>query len=324
MSGGYWNVSGRLRVVSGYDNTSGLWSVSRSGWLLFAAIGLIWGIPYLLIKVAVAEISPATLVFLRTGIAALVLVPLAATRGELRPLRPHWKAILVYTLVEVAIPWFLLSDAERRLSSSLSGLLVATVPLIGMLLAQFTGAEDRLDPRRGLGMAVGFFGVAALLGLDVSLVDSGAVAEVLGVTLCYAVGPMIIARRLSRVPSVGVVAASLVLTAAIYAPVAWLQRPPELPSLNVLIAILVLGSACTALAFVLFFALIAEIGPVRSQMITYVNPAVALVLGVTLLGEPFTLGDAIGFTLILAGLLLVTRRDRRTHPTRAEPARVAV
>jgi drug/metabolite transporter (DMT)-like permease len=298
--------------------------VTRSGWLLFAAIGFIWGIPYLLIKVAVAELSPATLVFLRTGLAALVLVPLAATRGELRPLAPHWKAIVGYTLVEVAIPWFLLSDAERRLSSSLSGLLVATVPLIGMLLAQLTGAEDRLDPRRGLGMAIGFVGVAALLGLDLSLVEFGAVAEVLGVTVGYAIGPMIIARRLSRVPSVGVVAMSLVLTAALYAPVAWLQRPPEVPSPNVLMAIAILGIVCTALAFVLFFALIAEIGPVRSQMITYVNPAVALVLGVTLLGEPFTLGDAVGFTLIVVGLLLVTRRDRRAHPTRAEAARVAV
>lgn len=298
--------------------------MTRSGWLLFAAMGLIWGIPYLLIKVAVAEISPSTLVFLRTGLAALVLVPLAAARGELRPLLAHWQAIVGYTLVEVAIPWFLLSDAERRLSSSLSGLLVATVPLIGMLLAQLTGAEDRLDPRRGLGMAIGFVGVAALLGLDLSLVESGAVAEVLGVTLCYAIGPMIIARRLSHMPSVGVVAASLVLTAAAYAPVAWLQRPPGVPSPNVLIAIAILGIACTALAFVLFFALIAEIGPVRSQMITYVNPAVALVLGVTLLGEPFTLGDVVGFTLIVVGLLLVARRGRRAHPTRAEAARVAV
>jgi drug/metabolite transporter (DMT)-like permease len=298
--------------------------VTRSGWLLFAAMGLIWGIPYLLIKVAVAEISPAALVFVRTGLAALILVPLAARRGELKPLLPHWKAIVLYTLVEVTIPWFLLSDAERRLSSSLSGLLVASVPLIGMLLAQLTGAEDRLDPRRGLGMAIGFVGVAALLGLDLSIVESGAIAEVLGVTLCYAIGPMIIARRLSHVPAVGVVALSLVLTSAVYAPIAWLQRPAQLPSSNVLIAIAILGVVCTALAFVLFFRLIAEIGPVRSQMITYVNPAVALVLGVTLLAEPFTLGDAIGFTLIVVGLLLVTRRDARAHPTRVEAARVAV
>jgi drug/metabolite transporter (DMT)-like permease len=285
--------------------------VTRRGWLLFAAIGLIWGIPYLLIKVAVGELSPITLVFLRTAIGAAILLPLAATRGSLRPLLPYWKALLAYTFVEVAAPWLLLSHAERRLTSSLTGLLIAAVPLIGAVLALLTRADDRLDARRALGLVVGFVGVAALLGLDLSLVDVGAVGEVGLVALGYALGPMIVARRLSGVPSLGVVAASLGLTALGYAPLGLLQWPAHAPSAQVLGAVVLLGVICTALAFVVFFALIAEAGPQRSYGITYVNPAVALALGVAVLGEPFTVGAVVGFGLIVVGLLLATRRQPR-------------
>jgi drug/metabolite transporter (DMT)-like permease len=283
--------------------------MTRRGWLLFAAMSLIWGIPYLLIKVAVGGLHPATLVFFRSTLAALLLVPLAASRGDLRPLLPYWRPLLVYTFVEVTAPWFLLADAERRLSSSLAGLLLAAVPLIGAVIAWLTAGQDRPDRGRIAGLLVGLLGVAALVGLNVSARDYGAVVEVGLVAIGYALGPAIIARQLKAAPSVGVVAASIALTAIAYAPLGLTQLPAAVPSLKVAGAVAGLAVICTVLAFVLFLELIAEAGPVRATVITYVNPAVALVLGVLILGEPFTLGAAIGFLLILLGSVLSTRRN---------------
>ena len=282
--------------------------MTRRGWLLFAAMAVIWGIPYLLIKIAVGELTPVMLVFLRTAVGAALLLPIAAARGGLRPLLPYWRWVLAYTIVEVSLPWFLLADAERRLSSSLTGLLVAAVPLIGAVVTWLTRGDERLDIRRVGGLVVGLAGVGALVGLDVSFRDLGAVGEVALVALGYATGPIIVARRLPGVPSIGVVATSLVVTALAYAPLASRQLPSTVPSPRVLLAVAVLAVVCTALAFLLFFALIGEVGPVRATVITYFNPAVALLLGVTLLREPFTLGAVIGFSLILVGSLLATRR----------------
>jgi drug/metabolite transporter (DMT)-like permease len=292
--------------------------MTRRGWALFAAMCLIWGIPYLLIKVAVGSLSPVTLVFFRTLLGGLLLLPLAAARGSLRPLLPKWKFVVGYTVAEVALPWLLLSDAERRLTSSLTGLLLAAVPFVGVLLLWLTGAADRFDARRLFGLVVGFVGVAALVGLNVSGSDLTAVGEVGLVAIGYAVGPMIISRRLSDVPGIGVVAVSLILPAIVYAPLAMTRMPRTLPPLQVWVSVAVLGVVCTAIAFLVFFALIAEVGSVRATMITYVNPAVALTLGVVLLREPFTFGAALGFALILCGLFLATRRVR-PDPTRPEP-----
>jgi drug/metabolite transporter (DMT)-like permease len=284
--------------------------MTRRGWLLFAAMAVIWGIPYLLIKVAVAELTPATLVLLRTTVAGVILVPLAFARGEVRPLLRRWQWVVAYTFVEVAAPWVLLSDAERRLSSSLAGLLIAGVPLVGAVLVWLIGGDDRPDLRRVFGLIVGFVGVAIVVGLDVATDDLFAVGEVGLVVIGYALGPMIIARRLQGAPTVGVVAASLALTALAYAPIGIAQLPSRLPSTQVLLSILVLGVVCTAVAFLLFFALINEVGPIRATIITYFNPAVALVLGVLLLHEPFTVALAIGFALIAVGSFLATRRAR--------------
>jgi drug/metabolite transporter (DMT)-like permease len=288
--------------------------VTRRGWILFLAMGLIWGIPYLFIKIAVAELTPASLVFLRTAIGAALLLPIAAARNDLRPLLPHWKWIAAYTLVEVAAPWFLLADAERRISSSLSGLLIALVPSIGAILTWATGSDDRLDLRRIAGLGLGFLGVAALVGLDVGASDIGAVAEVVLVALGYALGALIIARKLSNLPVFGVIAASLALTMAAYAPVGIAQLPRALPSPQVIVAVVILGVVCTAIAFLVFFPLIAEVGPARATVITYVNPAVALALGVAFLHEPLTLGIVLGFVLIVLGSVLATRRTAPARP----------
>ena len=281
--------------------------MTRRGWFLFSALCVIWGIPYLLIKVAVRDISPAALVFLRTTLGTLLLLPLVLRGAQLRPLLARWRPLVLYTVIEIAMPWFLLSDAERHLSSSFSGLLIAAVPLVGATIAAVSGGHERLDGRRVAGLLVGLAGVAALLGLDVRASDLGAVAKMAVVVLCYAVGPLIISRKLADLPSLPVVTASLALCAVGYAPLAFAQLPAALPPKEVIAAVVILGTVCTSLAFLVFFRLIAEVGPVRATVVTYVNPAVAVALGVTLLHEPFTVGTGVGFVLILTGSFLATR-----------------
>jgi drug/metabolite transporter (DMT)-like permease len=288
--------------------------VSRRGWLLFGAMCVIWGVPYLLIRVAVRELSPATLVFGRTVLATAILLPVAAARGELRPLASRWRPLLAFAVVEIGIPWVLLASAEERLTSSLTALLLAATPLVGATTVLFTGGDDRLSRRRVAGLLIGIGGVAAVVGLDVGRVSVPALVEVAGVTVCYAIGPIILARYLSDLPSIGVIAVSLAFCALAYAPVAAFQLPSQVPSGRVLASVVGLAAGCTALAFVLFFALIAEAGPVRATVITYVNPAVAAILGVAVLSEKFTGGMGIGFALVLLGCYLATLRTRIVAP----------
>ena len=277
---------------------------------------MIWGIPYLLIRVAVREVTPATLVFLRTGIATLLLLPLAAHRAELRPVLARWRIVAVFAIIEIAVPWVLLSSAERRVSSSLAALLIAATPFVGVALAAATGGE-RFDGRRLAGLVVGIAGVAAIVGLDLGQTSGIGLVEMAGVVVCYAVGPWLLSRHLGDLPSLGVIAASLTLTALAYAPIAGLQLPSSVPSGRVIASIATLALVCTALAFVLFFELIAEGGPVRGNLITYINPAVAAILGVLVLDERFTVGMGIGFVLVLAGS--VTAAGRTRQPVVAEP-----
>lgn len=289
--------------------------MSRRGWVLFAALGLIWGVPYLLIRVAVGELSPAVLVFARTAIAAVVLLPIALARGHVRAVLPRWRPLLVFTIVEVAVPWLLLSNAERRLSSSLSGLLIAAVPLVGALLAWGTGGE-RLGLRRVAGLGVGLIGVALLVGLDLGGGDVPALAQMAVVVIGYALGPWVLSRYLSDAPGLGVIASAMVLSALAYLPVGVAQMPSHWPSPKVVASILVLALLCTAVAFLVMFALVEEVGPVRATVITYLNPAVAVVLGVLILDEPLTVGIGAGFALILAGSVLATTKSA----SRARPA----
>lgn len=289
--------------------------MSRRGWLLFAAMALIWGIPYLLIKVAVDEIAPSTLVLARTALGALLLLPLAFARGQIRPLLPRWRMLLVYTAVEICGPWLLLGFAEQRLSSSMTGLLVAGVPLIGAVLARFGPDRERLGARRLAGLLVGLAGVAALVGFELGLGDVRALVAMAFVVLGYALGPAILARHFADLPALGVVAASLALAAVAYVPAGLIEAPSAWPSGRAISAVLVLAGVCTAVAFLVFFALITEVGPARSTVITYVNPAVAVLLGVLVLDEAFTLATAVGFALILAGSVLATSRRKEPAPT---------
>jgi drug/metabolite transporter (DMT)-like permease len=275
---------------------------------------VIWGIPYLMIRVAVRELAPVTLVFLRTGLAALLLVPLAAHRRELRPLLAQWRPLLAYTAIEVALPWVLLSRAETKLTSSLTGLLLAAVPLVGALVVTLSGDRERLGGRRWIGLAVGIGGVAAIVGLDLGHVNAVALLEMALVAVCYALGPIILARHLNGLPPLGVVAASFALSAIVYAPLAAAKWPSSWPSAHVVESVVGLAVVCSALAFIVFFALIAEVGPVRATVITYVNPAVAAVLGVALLSERLTAGMLLGFALVLAGCFLATGRSPEPVP----------
>jgi drug/metabolite transporter (DMT)-like permease len=292
--------------------------VTQRGLVLFALMSVIWGIPYLFIRIAVAEITPATLVLFRTGLATLILLPIALARVDLRPILVHWRWLVAFAAVEIAIPWVLLGSAEQHLTSSLTGLLIAGVPLVGTVLSLLTGGADRPTRTTALGLGVGLVGVGAIVGGDLGTTDPVALLEVAGVVVGYAAGPAILARRLAGLPSIGVMALSLGMTAVVYLPIALPQLPPSPPSTNVIWAVVILAVVCTAAAFIVFAALIAEIGPVRATVITYVNPAVAAVLGVLVLHETLTPAMIAGFVLVIAGSVLATRRA----PAADQPARL--
>ena len=284
--------------------------MSRRGWWLFAAMSVIWGIPYLLIKVADGGVAPPVLVLARVTIGAVLLLPIAIRRRELAPLLPRWPWVALFAVVEIITPWLLLSEAETRLSSSLSGLLIASVPILVAVIGWATGGQDRLTAVRWAGLLVGLAGVALLVAGGGTHGQAGQVAEVLLVAVCYAIGPLVVARKLSDLPSLGVTAASLGLAAIVYAPIAAFTWPSAMPAPKVLASLAALAVVCTAVAFLAFFALIAEAGPARATVITYVNPAVAVVLGVLVLGEQLTLTMGVAFAAILGGSVLATRRSR--------------
>ena len=248
-------------------------------------MSVIWGIPYLFIAIAVDEITPATLVLGRTAIASAILLPIAALRTDLRPILARWRWVVAFAAVEIAIPWVALGSAEQHISSSLAGLLIAGVPLVGASIALTTGGADRFGRVGIAGLLIGIVGVAAIVGADFAATDTTALLQIGVVVVGYAVGPAILSRRLQGLPTVGVMAVSIV---------------------------------CTAAAFMLFGALIDEVGPVRATVITYVNPAVAAVLGVVVLRETLTVAMGIGFVLVITGSMLATR-PAQSRRAAAEP-----
>ncbi len=279
--------------------------MSKRGWLLFTAMGVIWGIPYLLIKVADEGVSVPVLVCTRTALGSLLLLPVAIRGGYLPALKGHAGWLAAFTLTEIVGPFALLSSAEKRLPSSTTGLLVAAVPMFAALLAWLTRGGDQLTLVRWAGLAV---------------------IEVLLTALGYALGPLIASRKLADLPPVAVNTVCLGATAVIYAPLAGLTWPHSVPSVQVLLALAGLGVICTATAFLVFFRLIAEVGPARATVITYVNPAIAVALGVLVLNERLTPEIGIAFVLILGGSILATRpgsaRRARTGAERnSEPVR---
>ncbi len=299
--------------------------MSRRGWTLFAAMSVIWGMPYLLIKIAVGGVPVPVLVLARVVIGAAILLPIALYRGEFAALRPVWRWVALFAVVEIIAPWIVLSEAERAISSSLTGLLLASVPIIVAIISLMIGAGDRLSWVRWAGLLLGLAGVALLAGPNLAgSAGSGAVArsvgEVLFVALCYATGPLIANRKLDAAPPLGMTAACLLLAAVVYAPLAAFSWPSAVPSGKVLASIAGLAVICTAVAFLIFFRLIAEAGPARASVITYVNPAIAIALGVSVLGERVTPVMLLAFAAILAGSVLATRRTGAAAPVSGDAA----
>jgi drug/metabolite transporter (DMT)-like permease len=282
--------------------------VTRRGWFLFIFMGIIWGTPYLLIKVAGEELSAPVVVFGRVALGAAILLPIALATGQLARLRGHWRWVIAFAVVEMTFPWVALTWAEQRITSSMAGLFIATVPLVTALMARRMGLDDRLTGSRLVGMGIGLAGVVALVGLDVSGGELIAIASLIITVVGYSIGPIIVDKKLSGVPGLAVVSVAMAINVVVYAPFAALTWPTGPVSSDAIWSVAILGSVCTALAFVGFFALIVEVGPSRSTLITYINPAVAVILGIAILGEPLTLGLAIGFPLVLLGSWLATRR----------------
>jgi drug/metabolite transporter (DMT)-like permease len=292
--------------------------VTRRAWLAFAAVSLLWGIPYLFIKVAVdGEMPPLVLAWGRIVFGALVLLALAWRQGTLAPLRGRGLWLAAFAVAEVAIPFPMLGLAEERVSSSTAAIGIAAVPLLIACLALRFEPEERLDGRRLAGLLIGLAGVAALVGIDVA----GSGEEMVGIVFVlvaacgYATGPLILKRHLSDLDPIAAMGACLTIAAVILTPLAAVTLPSAMPSGGAFASVAVLGLLCTALALVLMAVLIDEAGPARASVITYVNPVVAVVLGVIFLGEEPGVGSIFGLVAIIVGSFVATRSSRRAEET---------
>jgi drug/metabolite transporter (DMT)-like permease len=289
--------------------------VSARAWAAFAVMATLWGIPYLFIKVAVDDgLPPAFLAWARVVLAASVLLVLASRAGTLHSVRTRWKAVLAFAALEIGVPFPMIAVGEQHVDSSLAAIVIATVPLLVALLAVPFAPAERVTGGRLIGLVVGFSGVVALMGIDLA----GSTSELLGALAVlagaagYAAGPMILRRHLADLDARATMGASLAVAAVLLAPFAALDPPGAAPTGMAWLSIVVLGLLCTAAAFVIYSGLIAEVGASRAVIITYVNPVVALALGVAVLGERPGPGAVVGLLLILAGSWLST--DGRLPP----------
>jgi drug/metabolite transporter (DMT)-like permease len=278
----------------------------------FGALCVIWGLPYFFIKLALTELPPVSVASGRILFGALVLLPLAWRRGSLRGLSGHKGLIGAFAFAELIVPFILISVGERWVSSSLTGILIATVPMTVIMLSPLFGVREQLGARRLVGLITGLVGVVALLGLDsvdgtLGWVGVGCIAIA---TVGYATGALLVQRHLSGLDELGVIAASLGVATVVLLPAGVMSMPARIPSLLVLTSLVVLGVVCSAVALSLFFYLIAQIGAARAAVITYVNPAVAALLGVTVLHESFGAGAVLGLALILLGSWLATHSGK--------------
>jgi drug/metabolite transporter (DMT)-like permease len=283
--------------------------VKARAWLAFVGLGLTWGLPYFFIKIAVQEISPFDVAWGRITLAALILLPIAWRRGALRSLAPHKAAVLAFSLAEFTIPFCLISMGERWIPSSVTAILIATVPLIIALIARFFGLHERLGTVRLIGLLVGLAGVVALVGLGTlsgPLAWAGVGCVVIS-TICYAIGALTIQRHLHAVDSIGPIAGSLAIASVLLFVPAMLTLPHRLPSVLALSSVAILGLVCTALSMLMMFYLVKSAGASRAAIITYINPAVATLLGIALLDEHLGAWGLTGFGLILLGSWLATR-----------------
>lgn len=283
--------------------------MTRRGYLLFGALAFVWGIPYYFIKLVVLEISPTQMVFLRCGLAAIIMLPLAWKDGSLLPALRGWRWVLAFAVFEFVGPWYLLAAAEQRISSSLTGLLLATIPLFSTPIGRLLGDRTVTEWRRILGLVVGFAGVGLLVGVDWihGYIDVGAVLMMLFVSLGYAIAPQISARKLQGISTMGIVGVSMPMVTAVYAIPALASWPQAGISAKAWGSLVLLAVVCTAIAFELFFRVIDTVGPVRASLVAYLIPFVALGLGVAAAGDRVTVGMLVGFPLVLLGSYFAAR-----------------
>lgn len=281
---------------------------------MFLLAGLFWGLPYFFIAIALEDFSTPTIVFARTFIGALVLIPYAIVTGAAKKAIKAWPYVLLFAVLEMVGPWFLITEAEKYISSGLAGLLISTVPFFAVaILALVFKDRTALRPVPLAGMLIGFAGVTALVGIDSFLghVEPIWIGAVVLAAVGYAIAPIMANHKMKDVPSSGVIGLSMGLVALVYSVPASFQLPGEIaasPSLEAWVSLLVLGLICSALAFVIFFELIKEVGPAKASLITYVNTAVALLLGTIFLFEPVTPGLLVGIPLITFGLYLSAKK----------------
>lgn len=279
--------------------------MSRRGWAYFLAMAIIWGIPYLLIRVAVRHLDPGVLVLGRTGPAALLLLPLVIYQKQLPTLWKNLKWIAIFGVVEFGVPWYLMATAEKHISSSLTSLLICCVPLFSVLAQRVRRTEDHIAPHRYLGLGVGALGVGFLVGLDLRGGSITWIALMMIVCLGYTLGPIILATKLRHVPGPTVVMGATAFVALGWIP--WdLAHLPSHVSGETWSCLAVLSVVCTVGAFLTFFELIKEVGATRAVVVTYVNTAIAVVLGIVGLHEPLTTGIAVGFPLVIVGCVVAT------------------
>jgi len=287
--------------------------MSPRGLFLFLTVGIIWGTPYFFIALALEGFSTPSIVWIRVVIGTLVLLPIAIFRNALRPGLKAWPWVLAFAVGEMVIPWALITEAEQSISSSLAGLLITTVPFIAAFVIGLMGDRSAWHPMTVFGLVLGFSGVVALVGIDAFAGHIAVlpVIMVIGAAIGYAVAPIVADRKLTEVPTLGVITLSMAMVAIVYTiPALWVL-PGELQALTSstpLIAVGYLGLITSALAFIFFFALIKEVGPGRATLITYVNVVVAFILGVIFLSGPLTTGFMVGFPLIVVGSYLASQR----------------
>jgi drug/metabolite transporter (DMT)-like permease len=284
--------------------------LSARAWTSFAAVSVLWGIPYLFISIAVDHgISPGFLAWSRVLLGALVLLPIVWRAGLLGSLREHRGWILLYAVIEIAIPFPLIAFGEQHVSSSVAAILIAATPLIVAGLARLLDHDERVGGRRLAGLVIGFAGVAALVGVDIAGDGVIGAIAILIAAVGYAAGPMTLQAKLSDVDPRAIMAGALAVAAVVLTPLAALAPPDAALESQAVLSILVLGIFCTAAAFVLFGALVLDIGASRALVITYIAPVVALIAGVVVLSESPGLGTLVGLPLILGGSWLATGAD---------------
>lgn len=285
--------------------------MSRRALFHFAVSGLFWGIPYLLMKVAVSDIAPAVIVCGRVLIGAAILIPLAIHQKVLMDAIRGWRYVLPYAIFEMMIPWILITNAEKKISSGLAGLLIATVPIWSTIFASINGDKTVWHSKRLIGIAVGFIGLVGLVGYESIFGGSDplSIAMMLVTAMSYSFAVNMISIKLPDVSGIAINGLAMVFTAIVYLPFMIDQWPAaNTVSTEAALSLLALGIFCTALAFISFFIVMKEIGPARASIGTYVNTAVAVVLGVIILSEPLTVGIMIGLPLVMIGSYLASRK----------------